>query len=298
MLNNAFQTMTSKLESGPKPISQIADGDFNWKTAEKYLEILEKIDIVFSDDKGNKRLYYLYDRDNFFKIPVPEKTKQLIQDIFAKIKKFAPSVTKTQAHKILFELNQKFNLKIPMGWYLYGPVCLTQFRGNETEYNLLNKEQTLFLKETTQKYSVIDNFELENQIYKKTDNKLYLLKKSLKDFSFEDNVNIHMMDLIMLVPEETKELVTDYARSVMFLGWNHKTRELFNLVWKYIAVVNFKEDLKNNKYFDYDISIYFNKKIKECELEISNILDDLIISRGEQKHSQDILYQRWVKHKK
>lgn len=298
MLNNAFHKITAKLESGPKPISQIAESDFNWRTAEKYLVLLEDLGIVFSVDKGNKRIYYLYDNNNFFKIPIPRKKKELISDIFAKIKNFAPSVTKTQAHKILFELNKKFNLKIPMGWYLYGPICLTQFKGNEEEYGLLNKNQFIFLKETTQKYSSIDNFELEKEVYGNTNNKLYLLKKTLQEKSFGAEVNVEMMELIMFVPKETQELVTNYARSVMLLGWNHKTNELFNLVWKYVAIVNFKEDLKNNNYFDYDIDVYFKDKIEEKRSEASKILNDLVSGWGDERYSQEPLYQKFVKHKK
>ena len=296
MLNNAFHLIKGKLQSGPKSIRQIAEDDFNWRTAEKYLELLEDLKIVFSIDKGNKRVYYLNDEDNFFKIPITNEKKNLIKDIFAKLKKFSPNITKTQAHKALFELNNKFDFKLPVGWYLYGPICLAQFTGDEKELNIIGKKQTLFLKETAQKYSSIDNFELEDKIYKTSNKELYLLKKSLLQKPYGENINLDMMDLIKLSPDETKDLVTDYARAAMLLGWNHKTKELFDLVWKYIAIVNYKEDLKD--YFSYDISLYFNKKIEDVKSEVGKILDNLVSNYGDEKYSQEPLYQRFVKHKK
>jgi DNA-binding transcriptional ArsR family regulator len=289
-----IKTIISKLQEGPKSINQIAGKDLNWRTADKYLKQLEELNIVTKRKLGNSIIYYLYDKDTFFKIPLSKEKKLLVEDIYAKIKKHSKNLTKTQAHKILFELNQKFNLNIPIGWYLYGPICLQQFNGNEKEYNLLNNIQIKFLKETTQEYSSIDNFELEDKIYKKTNNKLYLLKKSLQKKS--ENVNLEMMDLIMLSPDETKELVTDYARAVMLLGWNFKTKELFNLIWKYIATVNFKNDLK--EYFNYDLDIYFKNKIEEYKSEAEKILDDLVIHFADKKYSQEPLYQKFVKHKK
>ena len=296
MQSRAFGLIKSKLESGPKSIRKIADKDFNWRTAQKYLEILEELKIVFSVNKGNKRIYYLYDRDNFFKIPISRQKKDLISEIFAKLKKFSPQITKTQAHKSLFELNNKFNLKLPVGWYLYGPICLAQFKGDEQDNAKLTQAQALFLKQTSEKYSKIDNFKLEDQIYEASNNKLYQLKKLLLDKSFEKNVNLEMMDLIKLAPEQTKDLVTDYARAVMLIGWNHKTKELFNIIWKYIAIVNFKNDIK--QFYDYDIEIYFKQIIEEVKSEASKILTSLVTSYGDQKHSQEALYQRFVQHKK
>ena len=288
-----MKKIISKLQEGPKSINQIAHKDLNWRTADKYLKQLEELNIVTKRKSGNSIIYYYYDKETFFNIPLNKEKKLLVEDIFAKIKKYSKNITKTQAHKIMFELNNKFNLNIPLAWYLYGPICLQQFKGNEKENNKLNKNQIKYLKEVTEEYSSIDNFELENKIYKKTNNKLYLLKKSLQN---NENVNIQMMDLIMLSPDETKDLVTDYARTVMLLGWNFKTKELFNIVWKYIAIVNFKNEIKN--YFNYDINIYFKNKIEDYEHEINKILDDLVIQFGDEKFSQEPLYQKFVKRKK
>ena len=98
------------------------------------------------------------------------------------------------------------------------------------------------------------------------------------------------------MPKETLDLVTDFARATMLLGWE-KTRSIFfSSLWKYISLVNFKESLRT--YYGDEIEEYLKDKIEEKKQEAEEQLDQVIFGYTDAKYSRDELYQRWVKQKK
>ena len=294
-VNEIEGKITNILRNGPRTVRQVSDElKINWITANKYLSYLENFGVVVST-KNKKKLFYLKDPSNYFNLPLTKDQENKIFKIYQTISETA-KVTKTQAQKILFQSNKKLKYDLPIGWYQFGPITIKPYQENINYNQEVSSSHKKIIREITREYSSIDNFDLESEIYKQENNKLYLLRKSLLEQSKVENINIYMMDLIMLAPEQTKDLVTDYARAVMLIGWNHKTKELFNLIWKYIAIVNLKNDIQ--QFYDYNIDIYFKEKIEEVKSEASKILDSLVTSYGDQKYSQEPLYQKFVQHKK
>jgi DNA-binding transcriptional regulator YhcF (GntR family) len=296
-LNEIEGRIVDELREGPKTTRQISDNlKINWATADKYLNYLEGFGRVKSKET-TKKLFYLKQKENYFDLPLTKEQENKINKIYQIISK-TNKVTRTQAQKILFQANKDLNLKLPIGWYQFGPITIMPYENKDYQstYNFDDK-QISTIKEITNEYAKIDNFELEDEVYKQESNKLYLTKKTLSSVNFKkDDLNILLMDFLTFSPDETKELVTDYVRTVMLIGFNDKTKDLFNLVWKYVAIINFKNDLK--KCYEYDIELYFDEKIKQIKDEINLILDNLVINYGEEKYSQEALYQKFVRHKK
>jgi Fe2+ or Zn2+ uptake regulation protein len=297
-----FTAIKKALLDGPKSINEISKkAKINWITAEENLKFLKELGIVGELEIKNTRTFYYKDPENYFKLPIKEKDSETISTYYYHIKKSCQDIlkkdlTKTQAYKILWVLNKKLSLNLPIGWYKYGPCCVQIFKGSEKEKKLEKKELNL-IKETTLEYAKLEREELENKIYLDENKKVYLTKKELLNFCGEnkDELNILLMNFVMQVPKETQETVTDFVRATMMLGFQ-KTKDHFSLLWDYIAQVLFKESLKF--YFGDSTSNYFDEKIAESKKEIEQIVSDLVLKKIDAKFAQDKLYQRWVKGKK
>ena len=295
-LNEIEGEIVDELRSGPKTTRQISDSlEKNWATVDKYLRYLEGFGRVKSESDTRKR-YYLKQKENFFDLPLTKDQEEKINKIYQIIADTA-KVTKTQAQKILFRVNKELNLNLPIGWYQFGPITVKPYEDKvyESNHKFSNKDISK-IKEITTKYSKLDNFDLENKVYKEENNELYKKRKELISMSFEENkdrINMNLMDFLKLVPIEVKDLTEDFLRATLLLGWNAKTREIFDDLWKFVAKINFKNSI--SKHYDYNIDSYFNLQDKE---DIHLSIKNLVVSYADAKYSQDALYQKFVKHKK
>lgn len=287
----AEQEIIDQLRTQPLAINELAEKlKLNWRTAKNRLEHLRSLDLVFENEEGNKRVFYLKDKDNYFDLPLTKQQEDIVLAIFSQIRQTA-QVTKTQALKILYETNKQFSLNIPVGWYLYGPICLKPLTEQSTNHNLPNNV-IQFIRETTTEYAKKTNSEVEDIIYQ--ENSLYRIKKSILQTPLGENINVQLMDFIKEVPEETKEIATDCARAIMLVGWNQETKNAFELTWNYIGMINFKHTIQ--EHYDYNITHYFKylkQKKQDAQLEILNIVKQYT----DTKHSQDTKYQSYLKTK-
>lgn len=279
--NEIINSMKKSLSDGPKSISDISkELEINWRTAEQYLELLKSLDIVLEADVKNTRTFFYKDKDNYFELPIRNKDSKLISTMYHHIKKFCLNFhnkepTKTQVYKILWKVDQKLKKNLPIGGYMFGPMCVQEYKNNEKEEIKLDDSTTNVTKEITKEYCACDNIVLQKRIYSEVGNKLYQTKEeiiSVKDLSKEE-INPILMDLIKFSPPETVEVITDFARATLLLGWN-KTKELFDDLWKYVTMINFRESLRHY-YGDY-IDVYLNDKIKESKKEIQIQITDLV----------------------
>lgn len=279
--NEVIDSIKNCLREGPRSISDISkEGKINWRTAEQYLELLKNLDIVIESDVKNTRTFFYKDKNNYFNLPVKKRDSKLISTLYSHIKKFClkfhnKEPTKTQAYKILWKINQKLKKNLPIGWYMYGPLCVQEYANNEKEEIRLDNRSIPLVKETTKEYCAYDNLQLQKKIYKEVDDKLYQTKERLLSIKEADKEQINpiLMDLIKFSPVETVEVITDFARATLLLSWD-KTKELFEDVWKYIAIIKFRESLR--PYYEDDIDIYLNKKIEEIKKETQILITDLV----------------------
>jgi len=290
------------LKEGPLSISEIAKkADIDWRTAEQYLYLLKKLDLIEEIQNKHTRRFFLKDPNNYFKLPVKKEHEKKISTIYYNIKKFCSKKfgqdpTKTQAYKIIWKINQKLKLGLPIGWYKFGPCCVQVYQSNEErEYGFESKAVSL-IRETTLKYCACDNFKLQNIIYAEAGKKLYQIKERLVMGTFEnkEDINPLLMDLIKLASRETIDVVTDFARTVLLINdWNI-TKTLFNSVWKYITLIEFRNTLKDY-YGEERLKIYLKEQIEEARKEAQLEINDFVKCHVESKYSQDKRYQSWKK---
>jgi len=277
--SEVLNSIESLLKEKPLLFSEIVETvDIDRRTVERYLQLLEQWGIIIEKNIENKKMFFLKEENNYFQLPIKQKHQNLISTIYNKIKLFCKEIyfkepTKTQVYKIIYLVNQKFNLDLPIGWYLYGPCCVQVYQGDEDVRSPLKKDVLNYIKEITEKYCKYDNIELQRIIYKQEDNELYQIKEKLISLdcpSDKKNINSILMELIRLVPEEAVEITTNFARVTLSRGWNDKTKDCFRLLWKYLSTIKFKQTLKyDDLYFEYQI----NSLKKETQLELLNIFD-------------------------
>jgi len=302
-IGNTLSSITTFLLDGPLSISQIATKvDIDWRTAQQYLEMMEKSDLVVKKDIKNTKTYFLKEKKNYFELPIKKSDSKKISTIYRLIKDFClkkhnQEPTKTQAYKIIWKFSKQFNLNLPIGWYKYGPCCIKPYDGNESDNYSFNKNELLFLRETTEDYCSYDNLGLQGKIYEDDKNLFYLAKEKLMRYCSDDKKELDMilMDLIKYAPDEAEDVMTDFARTVMLIGWDPKTKELFGTVWSFISTVIFKKTLEAGYYDQRDLSVYFDRSLerskKDAQLEILTLVRSFV----DTKYAQDKKYQSWKK---
>lgn len=289
-INDMVDSIKSHLKERPMSISEIAEKvNIDWRTAENYLSLLKGLGLVKEKgDTKKTRIFYYLNQDHYFKLPIKEKDSKLISSIYYYIKKtcieiYKKEPTKTQAYKIIWKLNEDLKLKLPLGWYQYGPCCVQVYKGDEQDYGIDSKISSK-LKEIVEDYCKYDSLVLQKKLYEVTGNQLYITKSEFveKKFKGKNELNLILMDLIKYAPTETKDIITDFARTVLLIGWE-KSLECFNdYIWRYMALVKFKETLSDyyENYGMYIISEYLDEKIvsfkKEAQLIIKNLVQSKI----------------------
>jgi len=278
-------------EGEPLSISQVArKAKIDWRTANHYLIILEKIDLVKSYKFKNTVTYFYKDPDNYFKLPIKEKHQKIISTIYAYIKefcekKFQKEPTKTQVYKVIWKVNKELKLNLPIGWYRYGPICMQVYQGKERKEKTLEKKEVILIKNITEEYCFLDNIKLQRKIYEEAKEAAYILKEKILE---EENVDVLLMDLVKEVPEETREIVTDFIRTTLLLKWG-KTRSYFSELWKYVTLVRLKESLR--EYYD-NVNRYLDEQISSTKKEIQLEIYSLVEHYMKIKYSQDKKFQQ------
>lgn len=295
---NRIAKIRELLQDGPKSISDITEGaEVDWKTAEKYLSLFEELGFAFERETDNKRkrVFFLKDPNNYFKLPIKQEHQKIISTAYFYIKKYCNELfqkepTKTQVYKILWKLNIE---NLPIGWYKYGPIAIQPYRGDEQDYGInINKN---LIKETVTNYCNKDNIELQKQIYKEANNQLYLTKEKLLEENLEkQELNIILMDLIKYAPKE--EVVDYFVRAVMLQRFTNQLKKyFFEKLWPLITKINLRNDLE--PYYSESINYYFDEDIDKSREEALSMITEIIESYMDTKYSQDKRYQSWKKNR-
>ena len=276
-----LKSVQEALREEPLSISELSKKvKINWRTSKHYLEMFLSLGLVFEKKVKNTRTFFLRDEKNYFDLPIKSKHRNKINAIYNAIKKnclsfYGREPTKTQAYKILWKIDKEFDLGLPIGWYLYGPCCIQTYSGKEKATKKLSQKEQKMIELTTQEFCKLDNFLLQNKIYNQANAKLYQTKEKLlaEKHSNKEKINTLLIDLIKFTPPETVDVVTDFARTVLTFGYE-KNKICFDLVWKYVSRVNFKDSLRS--YYGEFTDAYFNDKIqeskKEAQLQILSIV--------------------------
>ncbi len=329
MGKNSTQTLlkgiVKALSDGPKSISEIAKATgFDRIAITRYLETLRDADILSEQKEGKKRIFELKTGfglrdDTYFGLPLSDKQERLIDTLYSVIKREWIKQNKKepvqiQVQKTLYKVNKLCQLNLPMGWYLYGALCVKPYNPlREYKEDKLSNKIKLCIKEVIKEYGQ-DKFayQLKLRHYEEEKNYLYALKEEILRIFYSDKFSrrslfvLHkkLRELFRLSPkvendvyQEGLELYLDLIMDLIFLD-ETRLRELqpeiagsFEDIWKLIALYRYREDLAKfyskellHSHFAFDISQQEREIIDRCSyihslIPVSEEIDDPIYKR-------------------
>lgn len=306
-----LEKITSVLrEGGGKSIKEIVnESGAQRNTVKRYLDSLENQGLVEYEKDGRKKVYYssneylaLSERTKFshFGLQVDEETREKITDICNSIvdrwkEETGRKPGKTEIQKTLAMVNDRENLGLPIGWYMYGEMSPVVFDPQD-HFDSSRAVQDAGLMETiggtvernTQFNSVSD---LMEHRYKEKDKDLYIAKHELKeDILPEDRPKSEAMPKIYrfvynlpdIEDEESKAMVDEFVSifSALYDGDDTFLRSelisLFDAVWRLVALYNFRNDLREQGNFsEKELEIKFRIDIYSQKQEVREKLERL-----------------------
>ncbi|USN45752.1 MAG: winged helix-turn-helix transcriptional regulator [Candidatus Woesearchaeota archaeon] len=313
-----IRNILESLAKAPKSSSEIVEETGLDRTAiSRYLEILKESGFVIEEQQGTSKKFILsskYRLDTYFGLSLDPETNKLIDSLYHLIQKSWKETTgrkllKTTAQKIMYQIIETCNLKIPHGWYIYGGVCVKPFDYTKTyDFTGVSDHIVTCVNETVVEYSK-NNFEYESKQlqYKKAGKELYDVKEDIlkllysKNFSknsmyvFQKLYRTFLFDSPKLNDKVYKELINEYDTLLIditrywddfvdeknernFAEFKQKLVSSFEALWKMVAMVNFKFDL-STFYLENELQEHFKfdmNQAKEDVIEIGSELNEMI----------------------
>jgi len=231
----------------------------NWSTVKSYVEELieeKKIkEIVF----GGNIIYQKIIDDTYFSIPLKEKDKEMLKFIFYNaIEKYKEingrQIRRTELAKLCAEINTELELKLPIVWYIYGPMPLMIIDMQKDYSTKFVPENSERIKKAIQNW-IKNNTkflirELRVEYYQKSKNYVYVLKeriyRELESNKYESIPEL-FFDFLTTTASYDKGFVeimselygivsgANYIHLLENLKFQNKLLLAFDSLWKYIA---------------------------------------------------------------
>lgn len=300
------------LTEGPKSISEIEQKTHLDRTAiAKYLTILKESNLLVEEQRGTSKFFMIiptYRSDTFFGLPLDEKASKNIDSLYFLISKNWKEIStkrllKTHAQKIAYKVIERCKLDIPSGWYVFGGICVASFEENR-EYKYpgfdLNKDVEACVKEVTADYATNEfAWQSKKKQYDEGGRGLYKLKEDILAILYSSKFDVHPKNSLFVLVKKLRRLVQLYPKNIkddylevlgayqdLMLDITNKLDEqvilqhkrdilfLFEEVWKFIALFNFKNDL-SKFYSEKILDIHFKLDINQQEDEIVELGTEL-----------------------
>ncbi|MCK5040567.1 MAG: helix-turn-helix transcriptional regulator [Candidatus Aenigmarchaeota archaeon] len=328
-----IKRIIKSISENPKSIHEIAqESESNWESIKMYLESLKDAGVVNETLDGNKRMFSLVDSNvlnrngNYFNLPIKPEDEKLINSLFAKVREDWKTATerhpgKTQVQKTLVKVDQICNLKLPIGWYLFGAMCVKPYEPFESySFNGLEQDTEKCVRYVVGEYSKessvyrlkIRQYNEENKILYQTKEIILSLLSSKVSKEHINEINRQLYVLLANLPpicdNDSKELINEFTGVVFQLLSTLPEEDMqfvkndiygaFNEVWKLIALYGFSTDLEpyySQHYSKQMLLKHFNADMCMQKLEVRNYLsylNDLIPQIAE---PEDETYQK-LKH--
>ena len=298
----------------PKTISEIVEATGIDRTSVgKYTNLLKDSNLLIEEQDGTSKKFTIvptYRTDTYFGLPLNQETEQQSSSVFHLIRKNWNNLTSrrllsTHAQKIAFKvISNCGELKIPHGWYIYGGISIATYDDSQA-YNYYGLPKTVenYIKEVTEEYAKNTYAWQSKKLQYEGATELYTIKEEVFSILFGPTFDKDpkrslyiflkkLRKLISLAPKtlrkEYNEILDTYQDLMLDISnkldnkiiLEHK-REiilLFEAIWKYIALFNFKHDLLNY-YSEKILDIHFKLDIKQQEdetIELGTELQSLV----------------------
>jgi predicted transcriptional regulator len=319
-----IQKLMESLTKGSKSITEISKETGLDRTAiSKYLDSLEKSGILVEDINGKKKIFTLntkFRTDTYFGLPIDKEKEKLIDSLYYLIRNYWKSVTgkeplKTHVHKSLYKINKQCTLNLPMGWYLFGALCVKPYDPcSDYSFTGLNKKENECTKKVIDSYSKnAYAFQTKLQQYREEGNYFYLLKEEI--LSYFHSIKFNKKTLIMIskkirvlfnnAPKSDdkiyKEILNEY-QDLLLDCLNELDEEKiieikselvgsFEDVWKLIALFNYKKDLLDGKFYsEKELDVHILLDIIQQEREIIERCSELLSKLPQTNESKEENY--------
>ncbi len=298
------------LSNGRKAITDISKETGLDRTAiVKYLNILKESGLLVEEKERASRLFTIvptYRTDTYFGLPLDVESEKKFKSLYHLIRKNWREQTtrpllRTHAQKIAYKVITKCDLKVPFGWYIFGGIGIVSY-DNALEYNYfgLPKFVEICVREVTIEYAKNDRaWQSKKQRYEEAGKELYLKKEEILSVLYSSNFDDHpkqslfalikkLRKLVFLAPKDKRTNYSEILDSYqdLMLDITNKVDEsqiieakrdiivLFESIWRYIALFNFKHDLLEF-YSEKILDLHFKLDILQQEDEIIEIGTEL-----------------------
>ncbi len=309
-----IREILKSLAESPKTISEIAEAiDLDRTAISRYVNLLKESGLLVEEQIGTSKKFTIiptYREDTYFGLPLDKEVEKQISSVFYLIKKYwsektSKKLLNTHAQKIAFKVIRLCDeLKIPFGWYLYGGIEVGTYDDSKNYIFYETSEKVVrVVKEVTEEYAINDYAWQSKKLQYEQAPEHYSVKEEILSILYGPTISedpkrsLHVIikkvrRLISLAPKvDRKEYnnILDAYQDLLLDLYNkvddevlkeHK-REfiiLFEAVWKYIALFNFKNDLL--KFYPKKIlDVHFFLDIKQQEdeiIELGSYLQSLV----------------------
>ena len=271
----------------------------NWSTVKNYIEELVKEGKVKETTFGGNILYQKLIDDTYYNIPITDKQRNTLKFIFSSAIRIhreikEEPIKRTALAKLTAELNSELDLKLPVVWYLYGPMPLMIMdlqKDYSTTQDIENSDKILkFIRGWIESKKDMCVKELKVEYYQKANHGLYLAKETLyanlKKGYFTDILKLtrDFYSKCLTYNDHFCELMEDFYDIVSGLNYlkviekNPKIKNqifvTFDSLWKYVASKMLYDSLLSLGYAKEGINNYLGPAIetKKC-LAIESIKD-------------------------
>ncbi|MDD4363583.1 MAG: hypothetical protein PHD33_05180, partial [Atribacterota bacterium] len=168
-------------------------------TLKSIIKELEKAKVIMVVDNDEKRYsiqntFVKKREDTYFGLSLTKRDENLINYLYTKIKMYWVQKTgrepgRVEVQKTIARINKEYNLNLPIGWYLYGQMCIKTYDSQLTytyDLKLIEKEITSnlslidgFIKKIVDTYSKMTISQIKKESYLIENKELYLKKTEL-----------------------------------------------------------------------------------------------------------------------
>ena len=273
----------------------------NWSTVKSYIVELVKEEKVKELAFGEKNVIYVkVTGDTYFNLPVKEKDRDMMKFIFSNaIREYrrlkGTQIKKTELAKLVYHIDSKMNLKLPIVWYLYGPMPLMIIdvqRDYSTTYIPENGRQIIkeIEKWITEKSKMYVR-EIVKECYLQSNAKLYDLKQDLFAMLQSGKVDgignnareFYLAYLTGDYSENERQMVYEFYSIVSGLEFLNKlSKEAMSKIlialdglWKFIASKTLYQSMIKIGYSKDELEIYLGSIIETKKMLAQESLNEL-----------------------
>jgi len=265
-------------------ISQMINS--NWSTVKSYVEELIKERKVKEISFAGNIVYQGIIEDTYFSIPIKSKDREMLKFIFYNaIQKYKEinkkQIRKTELAKLCAEINTELDLKLPIVWYIYGPMPLMIIDSQKNYYTEFMPENSSRIKRAIEQW-IRNNTkhlirELRVEYYQKSKNTVYVSKEKiygkLETKKYEDISALFFEFLTATLSYERsfEEIISEFYGIILGanyiklfdnLEFQNKFLLAFDSLWKYIASKMLIDSLIKLGYSKQEISILLGQTLE------------------------------------